>query len=143
MSTSDEQANRAAIERFLPALVADNTEAMRPLVHDDVVWWVPASSAEKFGLDRPLVGWDMIDWFGGNGWKAFVPDTSVLTVHHLVTEGDLVSAHYRRTARLVGNGGVDIGGYDAEYNILFRLVDGRIAEVWEVADTAAAFTPRP
>jgi len=143
MSTSDEQANRAAIERFLPALVADDTEAMRPLVHDDVVWWVPASSAEKFGLDRPLVGWDMIDWFGGNGWKAFVPDTSVLTVHHLVTEGDLVSAHYRRTARLVGNGGVDIGGYDAEYNILFRLVDGRIAEVWEVADTAAAFTPRP
>jgi len=143
MSTSDEQANRAAIERFLPALVADNTEAMRPHVHDDVVWWVPASSAEKFGLDRPLVGWDTIDWFGGNGWKAFVPDTSVLTVHHLVTEGDLVSAHYRRTARLVGNGGVDIGGYDAEYNILFRLVDGRIAEVWEVADTAAAFTPRP
>jgi len=143
MSTPDEQANRAVIERFLPALVADDSKAMRPLVHDDVVWWVPASSAEKFGLDRPLVGWDMIDWFGGNGWKAFVPGTSVLTVHHLVTEGDLVSAHYRRTARLVGNGGVDIGGYDAEYNILFRLVAGRIAEVWEVADTAAAFTSRP
>jgi ketosteroid isomerase-like protein len=147
MSTPDEQANREVIERFLPALVADDAAAMRPLVHDDVVWWVPASSAEKFGLDRPLVGWGMIDWFGGTGWKAFVPGTSVLTVHHLVAEGDLVSAHYRRTARLVGKGGLskdgDIGGYDAEYNILFRLVDGRIAEVWEVADTAAAFTSRP
>ena len=145
MSTTDEQANRATIERFLPALVADDTDAMRPLVHDDVVWWVPASSAEKFGLDRPLVGWDAIDWFGGNGWKAFVPNSSVLTVQHLVAEADLVSAHYRRTARLVGKGGADGrdgGGYDAEYNIIFRLADGRIAEVWEVADTAAAFTSR-
>jgi ketosteroid isomerase-like protein len=143
MSNADELgANRAVIERFLPALVDDDAEAMRPLVHDDVVWWVPASSAARFGLDRPLVGWDTIDWFGGNGWKAFVPGSSVLTVHHLVAEGDLVSAHYRRTARLVGKGGADIGGYDAEYNILFRLVDGRIAEVWEVADTAAAFASR-
>lgn len=142
MSTTEEQANRATIERFLPALVADDTEAMRPLVHHDVVWWVPASSAKKFGLDRPLVGWDTIDWFGGNGWKAFVPGSSVLTVQHLVADGDLVSAHYRRTARLVGKGGTDIGGYDAEYNILFRFFDGRIAEVWEVADTAAAFTSR-
>ena len=129
------------IERFLPALVEDDADAMRPLVHDDVVWWVPTSSAAKFGLDRPLVGWDSIDWLGGDGWKAFVPGSSVLTLHHLVAEGDLVSAHYRRTARLVGRGGADIGSYDAEYNILFRLVDGRIAEVWEVADTAAAFAP--
>ena len=138
MSSGDEiDTNRAAIERFLPALVADDPDAMRPLVRDDVQWWVPASSAAKFGLDRPLVGWDTIDWFGGNGWKAFVPGSSVLTVHHLVAEGDLVSAHYRRTATLISG-----GDYDAEYNILFRLVDGRIAEVWEVADTASAFASR-
>jgi len=153
MTTTDEvQTNRATIERFLPALVHDDVEAMRPLVRDDVVWWVPGSAAAKFGLARPLVGWDTIDWFGGNGWKAFVDGSSVLTVHHLVAEGDLVSAHYRRTARRIGKDGIgkegigedgaDGGAYDAEYNILFRLVDGRIAEVWEVADTAAAFASR-
>lgn len=134
--------NRDVIARFLPALVADDVATMRPLVHDDVVWWVPASAAAKFGLARPLVGWDTIDWFGGKGWKAFVEGSSVLTVHHLVAEGDLVSAHYRRTAQRIGADGGAGGDYDAEYNILFRLVDGRIAEVWEVADTAAAFATR-
>jgi ketosteroid isomerase-like protein len=59
-----------------------------------------------------------------------------------VAEGELVSAHYRRTAQLVGKGAVAGGGYDTEYNILFRLADGRIAEVWEIADTAAAFASR-
>ena len=49
-------------------------------------------------------------------------------------EGELVSAHYNRTARLAGG-----GDYDNEYNMLFRLEAGRIAEVWEVADTAYAF----
>jgi ketosteroid isomerase-like protein len=134
---AESERNKDVVARFLPALVADDAEAMRPLVHDDVVWWVPASSAAKFGLERPLRGWDTIDWFGGHGWKAFVPGSSTLIVHHVVAEGDLVSAHYRRTATLVSG-----GGYDTEYNILFRLADGRIAEVWEVADTAAAFSTR-
>ena len=34
---------------------------------------------------------------------------------------------------------LDGSDYDTEYNILFRLTDGRIAEVWEIADTAKAF----
>jgi ketosteroid isomerase-like protein len=134
---ADAQHNKAVIARFLPALVDDDVSAMRSLVHDEVVWWVPASAAARFGLARPLVGWDTIDWFGGDGWKAFVAGSSVLTIHHLVAEDDLVSAHYRRTAQRV-----DGGEYDAEYNILFRLVDGRILEVWEIADTAAAFASR-
>jgi ketosteroid isomerase-like protein len=137
-----ETANKAVIERFLSALVDDDVAAMRPLVHDDVVWWVPASAVARFGLARPLVGWETIDWLGGGGWKAFVPGSSVLTVHHLVAEDDLVSAHYRRTAQRVGSAEHPGADYDAEYNILFRLVDGRIAEVWEIADTAAAFSSR-
>jgi ketosteroid isomerase-like protein len=67
-------------------------------------------------------------------WKGFEPGSSVLTIHHLVGEGDLVSAHYQRSATRRGG-----AAYDAEYNILFRLADGRIVEVWEIADTATAF----
>ena len=131
--TNDDR--KALIERFLHALVDEDADAMRPMVHDDVVWWVPASSATKFQLERPLTTWDGIPWFGGEGWKAFVPGSSVLEIRHLVAEGDLVSAHYRRTAERVHG-----GEYDAEYNILFRFDGDRIAEVWEVADTAAAFS---
>lgn len=126
---------KAVVEQFLHALVDEHSDAMRPLVLDDVVWWVPASSAAKFHLERPLVGWDGIPWFGGDGWKAFVPGSSVLEIHHLLAEDDFVSAHYRRTAQRAHG-----GAYDAEYNILFRFDGDRIAEVWEVADTAAAFS---
>jgi ketosteroid isomerase-like protein len=131
MTTSE---NKEIVETFLRALVRDDAPSVRPLVHDEVIWWVPASASQKFSLERPLQGWNNIDWLGGDGWKGFLPDSSVLTVHHLVADGDLVSAHYNRAAKRLN--GTD---YDTEYNILFRLTDGRIAEVWEIVDTAKAF----
>ncbi len=126
--------NKEIVAGILHALVEDDAAAMRPVVHDDVIWWVPASASKRFGLGRPLQGWDDIDWFGGDGWKGFQAGSSVLTIHHLVAEGDLVSAHYHRSATRL-----DGADYDAEYNILFRLVDGLVVEVWEIADTAQAF----
>jgi ketosteroid isomerase-like protein len=129
--------HKAVVRRFLDALVEEDTVALRPLVTDDVRWWVPPSAGTNFGLDRPLEGWDGIPWFGGEGWKGFKPGTSAVTVHHLVAEGDLVSAHYNRVAERVSG-----TRYDNEYNILFRLEEGRIAEVWEVVDTAYANSTR-
>ena len=119
---------------FLRALVDDDVEAMRPLVDDGVVWWVPASAAARYRIDRPLVGWGNIPWLGGAGWKGFEPGSSTLTIHHVVAEDDLVAVHYNRAARRTGG-----GTYAAEYHLLFRLAGGRIAEVWEIVDTAAAF----
>jgi ketosteroid isomerase-like protein len=126
--------NKDIVERFLHALVNDDAPAMRPLVADDVIWWVPPSAAARFRMARPLRGWNDIAWLGGGGWKGFQPGSSAVRIHHLVAEGELVSAHYNRSARLAGG-----GDYDNEYNMLFRLEAGRIAEVWEVADTAYAF----
>ena len=128
--------HKATVERVLQALVDDEGHTTREVVRDDVVWWVPESAARQFGLPRPLRGFDDIAWFGGPGWKGFEPGSSRLEIQHLVAEDDLVSAHYRRTARRL-----DGSPYDAEYNILFRFESDRIAEVWEVADTAAAFAP--
>jgi ketosteroid isomerase-like protein len=128
---------KQAVTEFLTALVNDDSAAMRPLVADEVKWWVPQSAALAFGLDRPLEGWDRVPWFGGDGWKGFEPGTSQVTVHHLVAEDEFVSAHYNRRARRA-NGKV----YDAEYNILFRFSDDLIVEVWEVVDTAQAVASR-
>ena len=127
---SSEQ-QKEVVRRFLDALVNDDAPSMRPLVCDDVTWWVPQSGVDTYGLPRRLDGWDDVPWFGGPGWKGFRPGTSKVILHHLVAEDDLVSAHYNRQA-LRPNG----TPYDTEYNILFRLRDGLIAEVWEVADTA-------
>jgi ketosteroid isomerase-like protein len=126
--------NSEIVKRFLKALVQDEPDTMRPLVHDDILWWVPPSAATRFRLARPLQGWDDIDWLGGGGWKGFKPGTSAVVIHHLIAENDLVSAHYNRSAKRID--GTD---YDVEYNLLFRLAEGRIAEVWEIADTANAF----
>jgi ketosteroid isomerase-like protein len=127
------QRRKQIVTEFLVALVNDDTATMRPLVADDVAWWVPQSAASTFGLVRPLDGWDNVPWFGGDGWKGFKPGTSQVTIHHLVAEDEFVSAHYNRTA-LRANGNV----YDTEYNILFRFRDDLIVEVWEVVDTAQA-----
>jgi ketosteroid isomerase-like protein len=127
------EGRKQAVTAFLAALVNDDSAAMRPLVADDVRWWVPQSAASAFGLQRPLDGWDQVPWFGGEGWKGFKPGTSRVTMHHLVADDEFVSAHYNRTA-LRANG----NAYDSEYNILFRFRDGLIVEVWEVVDTAQA-----
>jgi len=129
---------KQAVTEFLVALVNDDSVAMRPLVADDVKWWVPQSAAVAYGLARPLDGWKQVPWFGGDGWKGFKPGTSQVTIHHLVAEGEFVSAHYNRTTRRVHGDSV----YDAEYNILFRFRDDRIVEVWEVVDTAQANASR-
>jgi hypothetical protein len=81
-----------------------------------------------------MSGWDTIPWLGGRGWKAFEPGTSTVLIHHAVAEGGFVSVHFNRNATRLGG-----GDYDVEYNLLFRLVAGQVAEVWEIADTAAAF----
>jgi hypothetical protein len=62
---------------------------------------------------------------------------SVLAIHHLVADRAFVSANDNRAAVRIVEG----SEHDTEYNVLFRLTDGRIAEVWEVADTAKAFGP--
>jgi ketosteroid isomerase-like protein len=130
---SDSEQRKETVSTFLHALIGEDAATMRRLVADEVRWWVPQSSSEAYGMARPLDGWADVPWFGGDGWKGFQPDTSKIVIHHLVADGDLVSAHYNRTAvRANGN------PYDCEYNILFRFDGDLIIEVWEVVDTAQA-----
>jgi ketosteroid isomerase-like protein len=128
------ESDKHVVQTVLQAGVDEDFKTVRPHFRDDVIWWVPRSASIKFHLPRPLSGWDTIPWLGGPGWKAFEPGTTSIVIHHAVADAGLVSVHFHRTATRRGG-----GDYDVEYNLLFRLVDGQIAEVWEVADTAAAF----
>jgi ketosteroid isomerase-like protein len=130
---SDETDKQAA-ETVLQALVHEDIGSVQSLFRDDVVWWVPPSAAVKFDLPRPLSGWDRIPWLGGTGWRAFESGTSYLVIRHMIAEGGFVSVYFNRTAKRLGG-----GDYDVEYSFLFRLVDGQVAEIWEIADTARAF----
>jgi ketosteroid isomerase-like protein len=54
--------------------------------------------------------------------------------HHLVAEGDIVVSHH--TMRTVTAAGDE---YENEFAFIFRLEDGRIAEIWEHLDTAHSY----
>jgi ketosteroid isomerase-like protein len=128
------QSDKEVVQTVIEAVVHEDVEAVRAHFRDDVTWWVPSSAAIKFRLPRPMSGWTTIPWLGGPGWKGFEPGTSSIVIHHAVAEGGLVSVHFNRSAKRRGG-----GDYEVEYNLLFRMVDGQVAEVWEIADTAAAF----
>jgi ketosteroid isomerase-like protein len=127
-------ADKALVRRFLEAFGDADKETLQKLVREDVRWWVPPSVA-ALGLARPLDGWADIPWFGGPGSGSFRPGTTEWVFHHVVAEDGLVAVHMNR--RAVGANGKP---YDNEYHWLFRCQDGQIAEVWEVLDTAHAFS---
>lgn len=123
---------KTQVLRFFQAFGIQDLRGLRSLVRDDVRWWVPIS-AERRGIHRPLSGWDSIPWF--NGSFAFEPQTTTWKVFHLVEEADYVAVHMSREATIKGD-----ALFDNEYNWLFRLENDQIAEVWEILDTATAFS---
>lgn len=127
--------HKQVVRTFLDALGEHDEDAMKPLVSSDVRWWPPPSVASRANLDRPIVGWSAVPWLGGGATRAFRPGTTKLTYHHVLEDGDLVSVHMTRES--VGSNGRP---YENEYNWLLRFEDGLIAEVWEVLDTAHAFS---
>jgi ketosteroid isomerase-like protein len=128
-----EPGHKEAVRRFLDALGRNDRQALRPIVGDNVRWWVQPS-VEARGLSRPLMGWEAVPWLGGGGSTAFRPGTTHWTIHHVLEEGDLVAVHMNRQA--VGANGRP---YDNEYHWLFRFEEDLIVEVWEILDTAYAF----
>ena len=96
---------------------------------DDVTWWAPQST-EARGLARPVKGREqVIALLMTRG--LFKPDGRTWSIHHLVAEGDVVAAHATMRAETV-NG----HPYENQYVFMFRIQQGRIAEVWEHLDTA-------
>jgi len=92
-------------------------------------------SAERRGLPRPIQGRrDVVLLASGQWTKSFRPDTTTWHIDHMIAEGAFVSSMMQREA--IGANGAP---YRNDYNWSFRIEDGRIAEVWEVLDTAFAF----
>ncbi len=133
------EAHKAAVELVLRALVADEGHTTRDVVHDDVVWWVPASAAAQFGLAWLLQGWDDIPWFGvrvGGLRGGFGARSRSTTWSRRATSSP------RGLPPLIPRAGSAVIKYGTRIKTSwFRFVDDRIAEVWEVADTAGGVRP--
>jgi len=124
--------NKRVVREQLAAMERGDAAAQSALMTDDVRWWFPQSAVETTGLARPLVGKTAVVGLLG-GADAFFSEMH-WTVDLMLAEGDHVAVHAHMRGRTAS--GKDYLNY---YHFLYRLADGRIAEVWEHLDTAYAF----
>ncbi len=136
---SDEDASNGRADhkdtalRFLDGMADSDTAGLRTLLTDDARWWVPPSVEGR--VSRPLDGADAVaSLAGGETTSSFLAGTTTWHVLHVTAEEDRVSVLTQR--RSVGANGRP---YANDYHWLFRFAGDRIAEIWEVLDTAHAF----
>jgi steroid delta-isomerase-like uncharacterized protein len=128
MSTVTEQ-NKELARRFDDAFNAGDTEAMAGIVADGVVVNPPAAGRES-GREALFEAINM--------YHTAFPDLHS-TVEQVVAEGDLVVLH--GTAAGTNSGplmGMPATGKTATFSYIdiYRIADGRIAEIWHVEDVA-------
>jgi ketosteroid isomerase-like protein len=121
------------VKRFLQAIAERDTEAFRRVLREDVVWHVPPSTMPEFagphhGVDKA------IELLTGVTGKLFVEHTQVIEILSLIVDVDQSASRFRMKARTVS--GRD---YDCLYGFFFRYSEDKIAEIWEVADTAYVY----
>jgi ketosteroid isomerase-like protein len=120
-------ANKALLQWVFADLAAGNGRPFLDMLAEDVVWHVEGSTAwsrsyrgkaaVKSDLLRPL--FEVLD--GPNP----------LTVSRMIAEADCVAVQARGQARTKTG-----AAYCNSYCMVFRLVDGRVVEITEYADTA-------
>ena len=134
MNTGDSEIerNKQVVRDEIAAMETGDTETLARLLTDDVRWWVPQSAVEHTGLPRPMEGKDDVVGLVG-GADAYFSEMH-WTIDQLVAEGDHVAVHVHMQGRTASG-----NDYLNQYHMLYRLVGGRIAEVWEYLDTAYAF----
>lgn len=129
--------NTAIIRRFQQALeshLQGHAADLGAFFTPDAIWHLPRSAEAWGGRDR--TGRDAILCMMKNEVPQFYrAETMRFLYHHFTEQGDRVHMHF--TLHAITANGKD---YSNEYQTLFRLHDGRIAEAWEYLDTAYLFS---
>ena len=98
---------------------------------DDAQWHLPGSldtlcdGSDKIGRDAVI---DMIENLVSRFYKT---ETMAFKFHSMIQDGDFVHMHFTLKAETI-NG----KAYCSGYQTLFKVVNGKIAEVWEYFDSA-------
>jgi len=100
---------------------------------EDVRCWPPASAERKGIVSCPIEGRERL--VEHMTTEMYEEEGRTWTITHLFADGNLVCARARLHARVAATG----DEYDNTYSYIFRVEDGRIAELWEDFDTAYAF----
>jgi ketosteroid isomerase-like protein len=129
---SVEDRRTVLVRAVLDAIGRQDPNALEALLLDEARWWFPPSIGSR-GVPRPVAGKASIVRIVIPERPAFQSGSTTWHFLHLVKEDDLVAAHVEREATTS-----DGHPYRVEYNFLFRLAAEKVAEVWDIMDTADA-----
>ena len=121
--------NHERVERFFPAMFANDRDTLHELFADDVVWHLPPSTLQQ--LEEPKGREQVVAFLCHGGAAFFEPGSFQLKPEVQAVEGDqavVVGWMRARTAK-----GSD---YQNRYAFAFRFRNGAICDVWELLDTA-------
>ncbi len=115
------------LERRLRGEAAD----IAPFFSEDIAWHFPQSTASQASGSDHYGKTAVLAMFNTDVDQFYVPDTIQFDYHAFTAEDDRVHMHYTLSAQTTSG-----KPYRNHYQSLFRLQDGKIAEVWEYFDTA-------
>jgi uncharacterized protein len=118
------EANKALVRRYFETVASDGFGKALELVAEDAIWWIPGVEGELGKRDMIAAMDRAADSLVGNMGAEFLSMTA---------EDDRVAAEVRGSS--LRKSGVR---YDNIYHFLFRVRDGKIAEIREHHDTAYA-----
>ena len=118
--------DRVMFESFLRDMIEGRPERCAPALAPDVVWNLP-----PFARMEPLRGHDAVMEFVRNGSAPYYEAGSLTIEFHQVML-DAGNAGCRATLRATTKRGMP---YENAYAFFARIVDGKLAEVWEMMDT--------
>ncbi|MEK9970048.1 MAG: nuclear transport factor 2 family protein [Ferrovibrio sp.] len=120
-------ANKALLQWVFADLADGNGRPFLDMLADDVVWHVEGSTAwSRSYRGKQTVKTDLL-----KPLHQALAGPNPLTVSRMIAEADCVVVQARGNARTKA-GAV----YCNSYCMIFQLVDGRVAEITEYADTA-------
>ena len=126
---SREERNKAVVRRWIDdVLNGGDLEALEDLAAADYVYHGPGVGMHGVGELKPFIG----------ALRASFPDFHP-TVDLLVAEGDLTAMRFTITGTQQADFmGIPARGgrLDLPFQVISRLQDGKVAEDWEVYDTA-------
>ena len=123
--------NRKLIEGIFAELAQNNTRPFADALADDVRWTTPGSSSSVWS--RTFTGKQSVLNDLLATVRAQLVERVRLTVHRILADGDHV------VMQASGHAMTKKGKpYNNEYCFLFRIADGKIAEVTEYIDTELA-----
>jgi ketosteroid isomerase-like protein len=127
--------NKDVVRAFMAAQTNGDYADARLFLCEDLIFHVPVSAEKVLDIPSLTRGADRyIETRRNAVEKLYKSHARNVEMKCFVAEDDFVVAFYHMSAELAAG-----GAYNNTYAFIYRLTNGKIAEIWENVDTAYSF----